>query len=580
MVANWLKILLFAAGGSTAAVGTVYYTGIYDPWAVEESSAPMAAAEPDEPQAAVAPAEEEPATDGEAVDAAPSETAEPTDVAAVAEPDAADADLVVPSFDIVRVEPDGSMVIAGSAEPNSEIEVVAGAEIIARAEVGPSGNFAAVLDDALRPGDYQIVLRSTGPGEGLVTTSLETAVVSVPDSQDGQVLALVEEPGAPSRLITVPEAETQADATPAIEALPETPAAEAVEDEPLADASERMAAADAPDATDPADGSPQEAAEMDAPGEPEAEPAAAEGEGEQQLAARSEPQTSPTQARPASPRNALAVEAIEIEGGTVFVAGRGAAGTTVRVYANEILLGEARVSEGGRFLVETQTELPVGDYIVRADIIGSSGEVTARAAVPFQREPGEAVAAVAPAERAPTGGADAVSTPDTASGQSVPAASAQGGESAAVSSGTPSSPESGTAPVQEAPEVVAAPDAETADGSRNDDAPENAAAPNSSAGGADETAAAAIEETMAEPLQAADGAVIIRRGDTLWRISRRVYGRGVRYSTIYLANQEQIRDPDMIWPGQIFAVPDETEEGEKADMSTVSDQIAPLTDTQ
>lgn len=578
MVANWLKILLFAAGGSTAAVGTVYYTGIYDPWAVGESSAPMAAAEPDEPQAAVAPAEEEPATDGEAVDAAPSETAEPADVAAVAEPDATDGDLVVPSFDIVRVEPDGSMVIAGSAEPNSDIEVVAGAEIIARAEVGPSGNFAAVLDDALRPGDYQIVLRSTGPGEGLVTTSLETAVVSVPDSQDGQVLALVEEPGAPSRLITVPEAETQADATPAIEALPETPAAdEAVEDEPIADASEQTAAADAPDATDPADGSPQDAAEMDAPGEPEAEPAVAEGEGEQQLAARSEPQTSPTQARPASPRNALAVEAIEIEGGTVFVAGRGAAGTTVRVYANEILLGEARVSEGGRFLVETQTELPVGDYIVRADIVGSSGEVTARAAVPFQREPGEAVAAVAPAERAP---ADAVSTPDSASGQSVPAASAQGGESAAASTGMASSPESGTASVQGAPDVAATSDAETADGARNGDAAEAATTPNTSTGGADETAAAAIEETMAEPLQAADGAVIIRRGDTLWRISRRVYGRGVRYSTIYLANQEQIRDPDMIWPGQIFTVPDETEEGEKADMSTVSDQIAPLTDTQ
>ena len=39
--------------------------------------------------------------------------------------------------------------------------------------------------------------------------------------------------------------------------------------------------------------------------------------------------------------------------------------------------------------------------------------------------------------------------------------------------------------------------------------------------------------------QPADGAVISRRGDSLWRISRRVYGRGVRYSTIYLANQKQ-----------------------------------------
>ena len=69
-------------------------------------------------------------------------------------------------------------------------------------------------------------------------------------------------------------------------------------------------------------------------------------------------------------------------------------------------------------------------------------------------------------------------------------------------------------------------------------------------------------EVLAPKLQAVDGAVIIRRGDTLWRISKRVYGRGVRYSTIYLANQEQIRDPDRIWPGQVFSVPDKSKEGE------------------
>ena len=75
--------------------------------------------------------------------------------------------------------------------------------------------------------------------------------------------------------------------------------------------------------------------------------------------------------------------------------------------------------------------------------------------------------------------------------------------------------------------------------------------------------------TTAPALEATQGSVIIRRGDTLWQISRRVYGRGVRYSTIYLANQEQIADPDRIWPGQVFRVPGETPEGEAADMSTV-----------
>jgi nucleoid-associated protein YgaU len=58
-------------------------------------------------------------------------------------------------------------------------------------------------------------------------------------------------------------------------------------------------------------------------------------------------------------------------------------------------------------------------------------------------------------------------------------------------------------------------------------------------------------------LTPSDSSVIIRRGDTLWQISRRVYGQGVRYTTIYLANEAQISNPDRILPGQVFSVPDD-----------------------
>ena len=87
--------------------------------------------------------------------------------------------------------------------------------------------------------------------------------------------------------------------------------------------------------------------------------------------------------------------------------------------------------------------------------------------------------------------------------------------------------------------------------------------------------AAAPEATpLAPKLESASGAVIIRRGDSLWRISRRVYGRGVRYSTIYLANQTQIEDPDRIWPGQVFKVPEKSADGEAdADYSTLGDRL-------
>jgi nucleoid-associated protein YgaU len=50
---------------------------------------------------------------------------------------------------------------------------------------------------------------------------------------------------------------------------------------------------------------------------------------------------------------------------------------------------------------------------------------------------------------------------------------------------------------------------------------------------------------------------IVSRGDNLWRISKRVYGRGVRYTVIYRANEEQIRNPRLIYPGQVFVLPPE-----------------------
>ncbi len=49
--------------------------------------------------------------------------------------------------------------------------------------------------------------------------------------------------------------------------------------------------------------------------------------------------------------------------------------------------------------------------------------------------------------------------------------------------------------------------------------------------------------------------VVVQPGNSLWRISRRLYGKGVRNSVIYQANKDQIRDPDLIYPGQIFVVP-------------------------
>ena len=44
----------------------------------------------------------------------------------------------------------------------------------------------------------------------------------------------------------------------------------------------------------------------------------------------------------------------------------------------------------------------------------------------------------------------------------------------------------------------------------------------------------------------------VSRGDSLWRLSQVTYGAGMRYAVIYKANREQIRNPNRIYPGQIF----------------------------
>lgn len=51
------------------------------------------------------------------------------------------------------------------------------------------------------------------------------------------------------------------------------------------------------------------------------------------------------------------------------------------------------------------------------------------------------------------------------------------------------------------------------------------------------------------------GRIIVQPGNSLWRIARRTYGEGDQYTVIYRANQDQIRDPDLIYPGQVFTLP-------------------------
>lgn len=538
MVINPFKAFLFIAGGATAAVATAYVSGALDPYLSEPKIAAIAALpEPAAPAAPTSPKGQrlpqpplpEPPTTPEAVKpAAPA-------------PEAATPAIIPPSFDLVRAEPDGSLVIAGKAAPGATVEIVAGAQVLGTTKAGADGDFAVVLDEPLQAGGHELVLRSTTE-DMVVATSPETAVVSIPEQKDGQVLALVEKAGEPSKLITVPQPvapkqEVVTDAKAPDAAEPAAKPGEPATAENSTPAGEENAAAATLEQPDTADSEPMPAGEAAAPAKP----------------AESAPQPAEASAEPK-----VAVDAVEIEGRKVFVAGAADPGRRVRVYANDTLLGEALAAPSGRFLIEAERDLPVGDYIIRADgLEPGGGKVVARAAVPFEREPGEAVAAVAP-EAAP---ASPMPQP--------PAAPAQAADPKAADPAAP--PAAAGAPTA-APVPPAATDTAPSTETATSGPQPAEAAPTPAP---DQQATAGEASTVAPKLQSVDGAVIIRRGDTLWRISRRVYGRGVRYSTIYLANQDQISDPDRIWPGQVFSVPEKTPEGDDADMTAVKDQSAP-----
>ena len=52
------------------------------------------------------------------------------------------------------------------------------------------------------------------------------------------------------------------------------------------------------------------------------------------------------------------------------------------------------------------------------------------------------------------------------------------------------------------------------------------------------------------------GVVTVQPGFTLWAIAREKYGKGDLYVRVFEANRERIKDPDLIYPGQVFTVPE------------------------
>ncbi|WP_029057237.1 LysM peptidoglycan-binding domain-containing protein [Stappia stellulata] len=410
-----------------------------------------------------------------------------------------------PTFDLMRVEPDGSTVVAGRSEAGAIVALLSNGKVIGKGIANAAGEFAIVLDTPLDPGAHAVTLETQDEAGAMKSKSRQSMAVSVPEnSETGDVLVMLNEPGAPSQVLQKPETAETADTTPPTEtdapaqelAALDRPSPETAGDPAPSGTATRTSPADTP-LSDPArtpEGDTASAPTMQAPETPDTQQPPAQtaqaaqsssapaGEAPGDMPARPDPAgengpasadrlAQPLRTGPAADGETpqVTVEAVETEDSKVFVAGAGEPDSDVRVYFDNTLIGETTTDSKGRWLMETENEIAPGEVDVRADqIVPDSGTVVARAQVTFEKA--EDAIVLRPLSATGTAGAGAGASASTGARQ----------------------------------------------------------IPN----------------------------IIIRSGDNLWTISQRRYGEGLRYTTIYQANRDQIRNPDLIYPGQVFMMPE------------------------
>ena len=115
-----------------------------------------------------------------------------------------------PSFDVIRVDPDGRTVIAGRPAPLTDVEIKVGSDVIDRVKSSAVGEWVSIPLDPLKPGDQELSLMAM-PEDGVPIESRQIVVVSVPEaagenSPDQAVAVVVDkEEGGEGRILQAPD---------------------------------------------------------------------------------------------------------------------------------------------------------------------------------------------------------------------------------------------------------------------------------------------------------------------------------------------------------------------------------------
>lgn len=98
----------------------------------------------------------------------------------------ATSDSSEPSFDVVRVNPKGGMVVAGRAAPGADVTVLDGERVIGHVTADSNGEWVLTPTDTLPPGDHQLALTARSPGTGVVSKSEGVVAMVVPEAAASQ----------------------------------------------------------------------------------------------------------------------------------------------------------------------------------------------------------------------------------------------------------------------------------------------------------------------------------------------------------------------------------------------------------
>ena len=293
--------------------------------------------------------------------AAPNTEATRADTSAAAQ-NAAQAAMIPPRFDVVRVGARGSAVIAGRAAPGAEVLLFAdNVRELGRARADRRGEFVILPAESLPPGTMELSLRARLGDQEMAGP--DTVVLVVPDTAAQMAEAQRPAPAAEPAQAAPPTAQ-------ATERPTQAPAAPS----PQAAQSERPAQTQTPAQSGPL--------AVLIPSRPE-------GAGPRLLQV---PEPAPTDR--AAPR--LGIDSVEYDqAGSMRFAGGAPPGTTLRLYVDEKYIGDAVADAQGRWALMPETQPSIGRHRLRVDQISpADGRVLARAEVPFQREelPAEAFA--------------------------------------------------------------------------------------------------------------------------------------------------------------------------------------------